>query len=154
MPKTPKKSECNKKKAVKRKVVESSEEEDNVEMILNDSSSDNENFIGGDDDDDNIPTTDDISSGDFVLVKIAGKRLLHHYVAEVLECYADRDEYAVVYYKKHGVNKFVKSESEKYDICQSDVVKKLPLPKCEGGSERQIFQITFNLDFSAYNLGY
>ena len=45
-----------------------------------------------------------------------------------------------------------KLDKEIFAISVEDVVKKLPTPKSEGASERQISLISFNLDFASYNL--
>lgn len=78
---------------------------------------------------------------------------MRHFIAEVLEILPD-DYYKITYYKKASQpKKFVKSETEIYDIPTSDIIRKLPMPECEGGSERQISLISFNVDFETYNLG-
>lgn len=39
------------------------------------------------------------------------------------------------------------------EVTDNEIVRKLPLPILNGGSERQITQISFSIDFSSYILG-
>lgn len=146
----------NKKTSVQKvtkKILQESSDEDgdnDIDMELKDSSSDDESVQDSEDEE---LEYEDILKGDFLLIKILGKKRVKHYVAEVLNCYS-KSEFQVLYYKKYGDGKkFSKSEKEIYDISVEDIIRKLPAPKCEGGSERQILLISFKLDFASYNLG-
>ncbi|KAL4107255.1 hypothetical protein QTP88_017635 [Uroleucon formosanum] len=48
----------------------------------------------------------------------------------------------------------IKIKQEDHDeVTDNEIVRKLPLPILNGGSERQISQISFSIDFSSYILG-
>ncbi|WP_341658274.1 hypothetical protein [Blattabacterium cuenoti] len=91
-----------------------------------------------------------VSKGTFLLVKLAGRKHVSHFVAEVL-CVLEGEEFEVRYYKRVG-RKFIIEKEDVYTISASDVVLKLPSPISVGASERQLSHISFDIDFNAYNV--
>nr|XP_042912927.1 uncharacterized protein LOC122272946 isoform X2 [Parasteatoda tepidariorum] len=92
----------------------------------------------------------DINIGDYLLTRVAGKKAIHFYISEVLNV-SSKDEFEVKFLKRVGANKFVHG-NEISDILLSDVECKLPQPISTGGSERQITQLSFQVDFNSYNV--
>lgn len=98
---------------------------------------------------------DTIDEGDFLLVRLRGKKSVEHYVAKVIT----KDiEFYVIYLKKmlggHKFSsKFLLDDSLKiYMVEQEDVVLKLPPPITAGGSARQKSHLKFSVDLSSYNV--
>lgn len=126
----------------------SSSESDNDELVLSSTT-----------DDDSVDydhTTDvleeEIKKGDYLLTKVSGKKTTHFYVSEVVDVLAN-DEFQVKFLKCIGDNnKFAHGTGDSYDICLSDIEFKLPHPISTGGSERQITQLIFKVDFTSYNV--
>lgn len=93
-----------------------------------------------------------IKEGSFVLVRLVGKKSTVFYIAEVTAVVNDSD-YQVKYLKRVGnTQKFIRENEDIYDILARDVEMILPLPTSVGGSERQVSQLSFSIDFSFYNV--
>lgn len=90
--------------------------------------------------------------GDFVLVRMPGKKSIFYYVAEIINI-INNSEYQVKYLKRvDNTNKFKRDSETVYDIVHGDIEKKLPLPIAVGGSERQISLLSFSVDFGLLNV--
>jgi len=94
-----------------------------------------------------------IKQGDFILVKVKGKKRCLHYVAEIVDVVGSNYNYIINYYHKTSSNKFIDGKEDHDEITDNEIVRKLPLPTLNGASERQISQISFSIDFSSYILG-
>lgn len=99
---------------------------------------------------DNLLRTE-IKRGDFVLVKLKGKKRCLHYVAEIVNVVGS--SYIINYLHKTNNNKFIDGKEDHDEITDSDIVRKLPFPTLSGASERQVSQISFPINFSSYILG-
>lgn len=136
---------------------EESSEDEITEIPTANSSSDDDNYFQKLlEDSNNEMEIEDVENtalleGDFVLVELKGKKSVRHYIAEIKKN-LEEDKFEIVYLKKvMNSNKFVKTE-EIYEICNADVVKKLPKPTLVGGSERRMEQLYFSVDFMSYNM--
>ncbi|RZF47292.1 hypothetical protein LSTR_LSTR009783 [Laodelphax striatellus] len=94
---------------------------------------------------------DVIAVGSFVLVQICTKKDKKYSVVEVNEVHDDH--YRVIYLKKmQDSYKFIRAEETIYDIDRDDVLIKLPPPKIEGGTARQLINMSFGVDLSTFNM--
>jgi hypothetical protein len=72
----------------------------------------------------------DVTQGDFVLLNLARKKNIFHYIAEVMNDF-DGNEYEIRYYKWiETTNKFIpdKKKKEYFSIHNTDISRKLPPP--------------------------
>lgn len=155
-------SKMRKPKSVKRKVLsDSSDEYDgDIKKITKDSSdedleaflaNENKNYSLEQQESEVILSSSKIKEGDFVLVKLAGKKNIAHYVAKVVEVLDD--EYMVKYLKKViDRNKFVYSDEEVSCVSEGDIMRKLPPPNLVGTSQRQQNMLSFDVKFDTYNV--
>lgn len=155
-------SKMKKPKSVKRKVLCDSSDESNEEMknLTNDSSdedletflaNENKNYSSEQQENEEILNSSKLKEGDFVLVKLASKKNVAHYVAKIVEVLDD--EYLVKYLKTViGNNKFVYSDEEVSCVSEDDIIKKLPSPDLVGTSRRQQNMMSFNVKFDTYNV--
>lgn len=96
-----------------------------------------------------------ININDFVLVKLAGKKAIQHFVAQITEKIG-MTEFTGYFLKKKDETcyKFVKPEVVKmYSIDVSDITVKLPQPVVVGGTERAISVFNFKFNFSEFIMG-
>ena len=88
--------------------------------------------------------------GDFVLVRFATKRLVRHYVGQIIE-QIDGDEYSVKYMRCQSVQKGKFVWPGKEDIstveADSDIMMTLPTPTVD---RREI--VTFSIDLSHFHI--
>jgi hypothetical protein len=94
-----------------------------------------------------------VAQGDFVLVKLAGKTSIFHYIAQVMNDF-DGNEYEIRYYKRiENTNKFIlDKENEYFSITNTDILRKLPPPAPAGSSKQQGSQLCFTVAFSGFNV--
>lgn len=98
----------------------------------------------------------DVTEGRFVIVKIAGKTSVSHYIAEV----TGTDEYGefIVKFLKRVLSKvteqpkFTSSSEPEAVIPFDDIVKLLPKPLCFGGTARVSKMVTFPCSLTEYKL--
>lgn len=63
------------------------------------------------------------------------------------------DHYKVTYLKKiQDSSKFIRADDTNYDVDREDVLLKLPPPKIEGGTARQLINLTFGVNLSKFNM--
>lgn len=93
----------------------------------------------------------DIQKSSFVLVKLAGKKTVKYYVAEIVNV---QGTYFTIKYLKKVTNhmKFFREDDNEYEIEIDDIEMKLPNPIMGGGSVRQRQYLTFNVNLSKYNV--
>lgn len=90
----------------------------------------------------------DIATKKFCLTKIKGKKIIHHYVAEIIEI--DGNELKVKFLKRYkNTFEFIRAKDVIYDIERKDIVLMLPDPESSGCSKRQKTLINFGVDFSS-----
>ncbi|KAJ8928619.1 hypothetical protein NQ314_018788 [Rhamnusium bicolor] len=115
------------KNSVKRKIVESSSSaESSDEIDYGDSDLDVSEEITQE-----LCDSDMLNVNDFILVRFKTKSSIVHYVGRIEKMF-ETDDVATV--------------------DRQDVVLKLPRPSVTGGTERAASHITFQVDFSAYNV--
>lgn len=96
---------------------------------------------------------EELLSGDFVVVKVAGKRRVVHYVARIDT--VDCDEYEDVFLQKQTGRVdtvFVINDKDEAYFIKEDIVQKLPEPVTVGGSARRSNQLKFPCDLKSYNI--
>lgn len=136
-----------KKKLIKDQESSSSEEDD----VTYCETSDDDNFIEENEEKDEEETSRDIEKDNFLLVKLATKKLIKHYVAKVVEKLSG--SYLVKFYKKmKKFHHFIEGNEIPYEIDEKDIVLKLPDPEIVGGTERLRGHIAFKVSFDAYNM--
>ena len=87
-----------------------------------------------------------------LLTKLAGKKSVSYFVAEVIKDLGG-GELEVKYCKRCGdTNKFILDKEDIYITDSDTIERKLPAPVTTGQSERQAYQISFQVDFNAYNV--
>jgi len=156
------KIKLGKKKSIRKKlkfvaIDESSEEDCENNKIINGDDDDDDDIINEIEEMEKDQREEDyllrtkIKQGDFILVKVRGKKRCLHYVAEVVDIVGRK--YIINYFHKTSSNKFIDGNEDLDEITDSEIVRKLPLPTHNGASERQISQISFSIDFSSYILG-
>lgn len=97
----------------------------------------------------------EIKVGDFVLVKISGKKKHHFYVAEILKANNPYSNFEVKYLKRCSHltgNKFSYTDEKAYEISYDDIVKKLPEPIPAGATARQGKCLIFPVNFESYHI--
>lgn len=159
----PKKPKTSQKQKVKKVLYVSSSEEDEdlafstgsegpetVEDLVKDMEMEEEENKN----EEHFLASQSLRKGDFVLVKLAGKQSVQFFVAEITGLRpTDEHEFEVKYLKRvEGTNKFVYGSQDFFYLCYEDIEKKLPAPTSFGGSERQVSQLIFSVDFSFYNV--
>ena len=160
---TPEKRELEKSKKkkyqplIKRKIsgkknIASSSDEDNFDIAFEDSSNDDAILDEVTEYKQNDEDLEDISEGSFVLTKLAGKKSVSYFVAEVIKDLGG-GELEIKYYKRCGdTNKFILEKDDIYITDKDTIERLLPAPVTTAQSERQAYQISFQVDFSAYNV--
>lgn len=131
------------KKKLKLEISSGEEEEDEWEESSSDSDFQMEE----------LSTEEDmiVDKGDFILIKVCGKKNVNYYTAEVINKMSD-DEFEVRYFKRVLPSfKFVVGEEKTYIALGQDIEIKLPKPTTHGGTERTAHQISFNVDLSSYS---
>lgn len=114
---------------------------------LPDSSGDELNF---DKEDDFDFDNNNVTVGDFVLCKFLGKKQIIHYAARVNTLFTDEVE--VSFLRRKGTSsKFIfPNEEDSSNIPKSDIVLKLPSPKCFGGTQRTTSIFSFEINFDTF----
>lgn len=131
-------------KCKKKVVVSSSSEESDFPIPLNDATDDESSDFQSDDDDDGDK---DLSAGDFVIVKFAGKKSSYNYVGLVEN--VEGDELNAKFLKKSskrsvdGEPIFTFRENDEGVIPRGDVLKILPTPQKLGGTARREHKFVF-----------
>lgn len=93
---------------------------------------------------------EDISKGDYLLVKVPGKKLFYYYVAEVV--FFDDNNQELRYLRRfRNTNKFLNDDSTTFAFQKQDVVAKLPKPISVGGTARSARMLRFGIEFGQYN---
>ncbi|KAF2894900.1 hypothetical protein ILUMI_11272 [Ignelater luminosus] len=134
-----------KKQTVKRKIAlsisSSSSDDDQIE--LNESSQSEEEAPEAE-------IINDLKENDFILVKLATKKMSKFFVAKVMDISDNTVEIKCL--KKTAANKFVDGDETVYEIDKmTEIVFKLPAPHVTGKTERRNREMTFYIDFSLYN---
>lgn len=80
--------------------------------------------------------SEEIKSGDFVLVKMASEKENRYYVAEIVA--KNEVAYEVQYLTIEENNTFIQKNNTIYEVDESDIVTKLPPPTSCGTSEQQM----------------
>lgn len=135
----------------------SSDEDDNDDLAVTlDDSSDDEMDEG----------LQCIMEGDFLVVKVDGKKKSFRYIMRIdsVDCYDENGvkqdgAYDGVFLRKHSDGSmadavFVVDEDDKGRIDQSDIIHKLPVPLVQGGSERRCAILSFKADLEKLDLNY
>ncbi|XP_054286972.1 uncharacterized protein LOC129002892 [Macrosteles quadrilineatus] len=95
-----------------------------------------------------------VNINDFVLVKLAGKKVIKYFVAQVSEKIGLTDFTVSFLKRKDYTYKFVKpAVDDESTIDISDIIVKLPQPNVVGGTERAISVFNFKYNFSGFNMG-
>lgn len=92
----------------------------------------------------------DIKEEDFVLVKLAGKKKILHYVAKVVK--KIDFVYEILYLVKTGTNTFILRNETVYEIEEEEIICKLPPPIATGSSARQKNSLKFPVNFNAFDM--
>lgn len=92
----------------------------------------------------------DIRIGDFVLVKVAGKKRFRYYVAEVMR-YGDDNELKYLRRFK-DTNKFLNDATTTFSFLKEDIISKLPPPSNVGGTARNAAMLCFGVNFGHYSV--
>ncbi|XP_072387018.1 uncharacterized protein [Diabrotica undecimpunctata] len=145
---TPEKEELlqNESHEEKKNITKDSSDED-LETIL---ANENEHYSLEQQENEEILSSSKLREGDFVLVKLASKKNIAHYVAKIVDVLDD--EYMVKYLKTViGNNKFVYSAEEVSCVSEGGIIKKLPSPDLVETSQRQQNMMSFNVKFDTYN---
>lgn len=126
----------------------SSSDEPQGDMVLDDSTdSPSESELEGEE---SGRTAKPSAVGDFVLVRFATKRLVRHYVGQIIE-EIEGDEYSVKYMRCQSIQKGKFVWPEKDDIstveADNDIMMTLPTPTVD---RREI--VTFSIDLSNFNI--
>ncbi|XP_034061485.1 uncharacterized protein LOC117539414 isoform X3 [Gymnodraco acuticeps] len=128
----------------KKKVLSSSSEESDFPIPLSDTTHYESSDVQSDDDDGDK----DLSAGDFVIVKFAGKKSkCYNYVGLVEN--VEGDEISAKFLKQSykrsvdGKPIFTFRENDEGVIPRGDVLKKLPTPQKLGGTARREYKFTF-----------
>lgn len=138
------KNKAEKKKTVVRKVLESSSSESGEEPLYEDSSE-----WEGDEESNNVIVSkqaEDYKKGDYLIVKVYGKKSCRNYAAEITNKL--HNGYNVAFLKRqHPSNRFKYSEEEHSFITYEEIVCSLPPPikYLKGRYENLIY---FNYDLS------
>ena len=121
------------------------------------SGSSEDKFIHYDDDDDSDEDglfDDEIITGDYVVVKVAGKACVVHYIAQV-DAILD-DEYEGIFLQKvlgrDERQVCVPNEDGTASFAVEDIVQKLPKPMPVGGSARLSNQLNFICSLDKWNM--
>ncbi|XP_054261371.1 uncharacterized protein LOC128985651 [Macrosteles quadrilineatus] len=151
---SPKKPALKKKKKTRQVIISSSSEDEDF-AVLEDSSDDSisklKEAIEMDEKEEaeekSLLENEEVKVGDFVLVRMMGKKTVMYYVAEIVKTIS-KTEFEVKYLKRLGeTNKFFRDKEDIYNIFESEIERKLPQPLSTGSSERQVSQLTFSIDF-------
>lgn len=92
----------------------------------------------------------DIRVGDFVLVKVPGKKRFRYYVAEIMR-YGDENELKYLRRFK-DTNKFLNDATTVFSFLREDIISKLPQPSNVGGTARNAAMLCFGVNFGYYNV--
>ena len=89
---------------------------------------------------------------DFVLVKVAGKNKVFHYVGQLSEVPQTDILGSLIYLKREKQTgyAFVSNNRDEYEIALADIVQKLPAPIPTGGTARVSSRMIFPVDLSYF----
>ncbi|CAM1328306.1 Uncharacterised protein g9733 [Pycnogonum litorale] len=109
--------------------------------------------------DDGVEVDSEIIEGDFVIVKVAGKSRMVHYIARIDVVDMAKDEYEGIFLQKvssrlsqPGDIIFVPDENDQTSFPVTDIVQKLPKPVIVGGSKRRSSHLKFNCNLEDWKL--
>lgn len=122
-----------------------SESESDEPVVLEDNTSDEEPECGSPVEDANST----IKTGDYVVVKFAGKKTIKHYVGLVLT--QDALETQVTFFKRNGQHYVSPDQPDISFVDSSDIVLKLPEPSFIGAGSRAGAKISFGVDLSRFS---
>lgn len=89
-------------------------------------------------------------TGDYILVRLAGKKSFRYFIAEVIVVHADF--YEVKYLKRvPNSEKFMQDSEAVYELEKGDILK-FPHPNKTGRSAHQLQKLSFGVDLSSYNV--
>ena len=90
--------------------------------------------------------------GDFVIVRVEGKKRVVHYVARIDVVDEELNEYEGVFLQKDSANTFLINANDQATFEYKDIVKKLPKPKSVGGTSRLACKLSFGHDMSKWQI--
>ncbi|KAK2712265.1 hypothetical protein QYM36_011077 [Artemia franciscana] len=123
------------------------------DFVLSDTSSDESLHIGDTEEDgEAFLRPEGIEEGEFVLVKVVGKRITSYFVAKVLVKHEIEDEIEVLFWKRIFPSYKFQEATEKGRVSLEDALMKLPKPITSGGTARQASFLTFGVDFSGFSV--
>ena len=148
----PKKKSTSEEPAVKKKLFSETSHVDEGEETDSTNTSLSESDLELDDESDDTVDEMDVMEGDFVVVKVAGKSRIVHYIARV--DVVEGKEYEGVFLQKVSgrvdseETSFVPNPADEACFPAEDIVRKLPQPVIAGGSRRRSGHLVFkcNLD--------
>lgn len=145
---------ADKVKAVKRKVVVSKEDtSDSDEGAEFKSDEDNDGLTDEDPEPNLLCDDEETKIGDYVLVKLAHKTRFKFYVGCIQAVYGHSDFDIKFLRKKHGGSFFFFPEVEDLSqIERNEIISKLPNPVSVPGTARTAGYLSFNVDFSFYDV--
>lgn len=97
-------------------------------------------------------------AGDFVVIKIATKKTVRHFVAQIEKRIVNENEYLVKYLKRRLIINedsfkfFFPGVPETSDVNGNDIIMKLPQPATSGGTSRTMAVLCFNVDLNGLNI--
>lgn len=144
---------ADKVKAVKRKVMLAKEDtSDTDEGAVFKSDQDNDGLTDEDPEPSLLCDDEKLKIDDYVLVKLAHKTRFKFYVGCIQAVYGQSDFDIKFLRKKHG-GSFVYPEVEDLSqIERNEIVSKLPIPVSVPGTARTAGYLSFNVDFSLYDV--
>jgi len=98
----------------------------------------------------------EIMEGDFVVVKVAGKSRIVHYIARI-DVIADKEYEGIFLQKVPGrvdseETTFVPNPADEACFPEEDIVYKLPQPRSAGGSRRRNGHLVFKCNLDKWHL--
>ncbi|XP_031329808.1 uncharacterized protein LOC116179328 isoform X2 [Photinus pyralis] len=134
----------------KKKTVTISETDTEDEESFKSGSSDDQWEEQHDDNDDDLESTNVLTNGDWILVKLPGKKCFKHFIGQILKI--NKSELTIKFCKKYSDNKFKWPEKEDIAVVnKKDVIKQIPQPNFNFKNNRLLF-FTFNVSFAGYNV--
>lgn len=93
--------------------------------------------------------SESLNTGDFIVVKFIKKKLVRHFVGEIMQVHPDNNITVKFLKKSYGGYQFVYDSEDVADIERQDIVRKLPPPVKNKGSARVNAFLSFKVDLSA-----
>jgi hypothetical protein len=126
-------------------LVESSDRDDDIDL----------NRSADDTDSGEMITSNNLKQGDYILVQLKGLKNTFHYVAQIKEPVAEKNDAKITLPSKFSgrAPQFVLPESaETFGVPHRDILRKLPQPTQAGRTKRMSHRIIFHMSFDGYNL--